>query len=100
MAGSVELDSSVVGVDALVGAAFVNATTVETMGLESAGVAIAGTVNRSCEPPANCIVESGSERLSPEFSRDTNMPGSKVSMWVKLLDRPYKKENRSKMGIH
>jgi hypothetical protein len=97
MAGSVALDSSVVGVDALVGAAFVNATTVETMGLERAGVAIAGTANRSCEPPANCIVESGSERLSPEFSRDTNMPGSKVSMWVKLLERPWKEKKENSM---
>ena len=94
MAGSVELDSSVVGVDELVGAAFVNAPTVETMGLERAGVAIAGTVNLSWEPPANCIVESGSERLSPEFSRDTNIPGSNVSIWVKLFERPCVKYDR------
>ena len=58
-------------------------------GLEmTIGVAIAGTDSLSCDPPANCIVESGSERQSPEFSRDTNMPGSNVSMCVKLFERP------------
>lgn len=52
----------------------------------------AGTDSRSCEPlmavGALDDVVSGSERQSPEFSRDTSMPGSRVSMWVKLFERP------------
>lgn len=88
-AGSVGLESPVVGAGEQTGAAPVTAPTTAT-GLEGIGVAMAGTTSRSCDPPANCMVESGSERQSPEFSRDTNMPGSRVSMCVRLFDRPCK----------
>ena len=40
-------------------------------------------------------VVSGSERQSPS-SRCTNIPESRVSMWVKLLERPCKKKERKK----
>ena len=48
----------------------------------------AGTDRRSCEPAIGALV-SGSERQSAEFSRETSMPASSVSMCVKLLERPY-----------
>lgn len=56
----------------------------------------AGTDRRSCEPAIGALV-SGSERQSPELSRDTSMPGSSVSMCVRLLERPCKRTIASEM---
>lgn len=84
-AGSVGLESPVAGAEEVTGKAPVDPPApVELTGT----TVIAGTARRSCDPPANCIVESGSDRQSTEFSLDTNMPGSRVSMCVKLFDRP------------